>query len=36
LDDAEIPKGITRTIVIFVLALALSYAVAAIVEWIVS
>jgi hypothetical protein len=36
LDHAQIPKGMTRTTVIFVLALALSYAVATIVEWVVS
>ncbi|MGZ5118491.1 MAG: hypothetical protein ACXWCY_33430 [Burkholderiales bacterium] len=36
LDDAQIPKGMTRAVVIFVLALAVSYAVATIVEWVVS
>lgn len=36
LNHAQIPKGMTRTTVIFVLALALSYAVATIVEWVVS
>jgi hypothetical protein len=36
LDHAQFPKGMTRTTVIFVLALALSYAVATIVEWVVS
>ena len=36
LDDADIPKGVTRSIVIFVLALAIAYGVAALVDWVVS
>jgi hypothetical protein len=36
LDDADIPKGLTRTTVIVVLALACSYAVAALVDWVAS
>lgn len=33
LDGMDIPKGMTRSIVIFSLALAVSYAVALIVDW---
>ena len=36
LDDADIPKGVTRSIVIFVLALAIAYGVAALVDWVAS
>jgi len=36
LDDADIPKGLTRSIVIFVLALAIAYGVAALVDWVAS
>ena len=36
LDDADIPKGLTRSIVIFVLALAIAYGVAALVDWVTS
>jgi Na+-driven multidrug efflux pump len=32
LDDSEIPKGLTRTLVILVLALAIAYGVAALVD----
>jgi len=35
-DDNDIPKGITRNISIFVIALALSYAVAWVVDKIVA
>jgi hypothetical protein len=34
LDDADIPKSLTRTALIFVLALACSYVVAALVDWV--
>jgi hypothetical protein len=33
LDDSGIPKGLTRSILIFVLALAIAYGVAALVDW---
>ena len=33
LDDLEIPKGITRSFVIFCLALAIAYGVAVVVDW---
>ena len=33
LDGMDIPKGMTRSIVIFSLALAVSYAVALAVDW---
>ena len=34
LDGMDIPKGMTRSIVVFTLALAISYGVALVVEWI--
>ncbi|MGH8600227.1 MAG: hypothetical protein ACRET1_06150 [Burkholderiales bacterium] len=34
LDDADIPKGFTRNVLIFSLALAVSYGVGALVSWI--
>jgi hypothetical protein len=34
LDGMDIPKGMTRSIVVFTLALAVSYGVALIVDWI--
>lgn len=34
LDDANIPKGLTRSTLIFSLALAISYGVAVVVDWI--
>jgi hypothetical protein len=36
LDEVDIPKGLTRSIVIFVLALAMAYGVAALVDWVAS
>jgi putative addiction module killer protein len=33
LDDSGIPKGLTRTLVILVLALAIAYGAAALVDW---
>jgi hypothetical protein len=36
LDDAGIPKGFTRSALIFSLALAFSYGVAALVDWVAS
>ena len=36
LDGMDIPKGLTRSFVIFTLALAVAYGVAAIVDWIVA
>jgi hypothetical protein len=33
LDDMDIPKGMTRSIVVFCLALGVSYGVAVIVDW---
>ena len=33
LDDLQIPKGITRSFVIFSLALAIAYGVAVVVDW---
>jgi hypothetical protein len=36
LDHAQIPKGMTRATVIFVLALALSYGAATVLNWVVS
>ena len=35
LDGMDIPKGLTRNVVIFVLALAVSYGVGALVSWLV-
>ena len=35
LDNMDIPKGMTRSIVAFSLALGVSYGVAVIVEWLV-
>jgi len=35
-DDANIPKGLTRSTLIFSLALAISYGVAVVVDWITS
>jgi hypothetical protein len=34
LDGMDIPKGMTRSLVVFTLALVVSYGVALIVEWI--
>jgi len=34
LDEMGIPKGMTRSLVIFVGALAIAYAAAAVVDWI--
>jgi len=34
LNGMDIPKGMTRSIVVFTLALAISYGVALVVEWI--
>ena len=34
LNGMDIPKGMTRSIVVFTLALAVSYGVALVVEWI--
>ena len=34
LNGMDIPKGMTRSIVIFTLALAISYGVALVVDWI--
>jgi len=34
LDDANIPKGLTRSTLIFSLALAISYGVSVVVDWI--
>jgi Na+/proline symporter len=34
MDDADIPKGLMRNAFIFTLALAISYGVAAFVDWI--
>jgi hypothetical protein len=34
LDGMDIPKGMTRSVVVFTLALAVSYGVALIVDWI--
>lgn len=36
LDDSGIPKGLTRSMVVFVLALAIAYGVAALVDWVLS
>jgi hypothetical protein len=36
LDDSGIPKGMTRSIMVFVAAAALSYGAAAIVDWLVA
>ena len=36
LDDMDIPKGMTRSIVVFCLAIGVSYGVAVLVDWIVS
>lgn len=36
LDDANIPKGLTRSTLVFSLALAISYGVAVMVDWIAS
>ncbi|MDB5864684.1 MAG: hypothetical protein JWO70_2490 [Betaproteobacteria bacterium] len=33
LDDSGIPKGLTRTLVILVPALAIAYGAAALVDW---
>ena len=33
LDDNQIPKGMTRSIVIFCLALGIAYGVAFVVDW---
>jgi hypothetical protein len=35
LDDMDIPKGMTRSIVVLCLALGVSYGVAMIVDWVV-
>ena len=34
LDGMDIPKGMTRSVVVFTVALAVSYGVALIVDWI--
>ena len=34
LNGMDIPKGMTRSIVVFTLALAISYGVALVVDWI--
>ena len=34
LEEMEIPKGITRSLTVFALALAVSYAVALAVDWV--
>ena len=34
LDGMDIPKSMTRSLVIFVLALAIAYGVAAVVDWV--
>jgi len=34
MDDADIPKGATRSMFIFTLALAISYGVSVLVDWI--
>ena len=34
LNGMDIPKGMTRSIVVFTLALAIAYGVALVVEWI--
>jgi hypothetical protein len=34
LDGMDIPKGMTRSLVVFTLALAVSYGVALVVDWI--
>ncbi len=36
LDDMDIPKSMTRSIVIFVAAAAVSYGVAFLVDWVIS
>ena len=33
LDDMQIPKGITRSLVIFCLALGVAYGIAFVVDW---
>lgn len=35
LDDSGIPKTLTRSIVILVLALAIAYGVAALIDWVI-
>ena len=35
LDDMQIPKGVTRSIVIFCAALGVAYGVATVVDWLV-
>lgn len=35
LEDSGIPKGMTRNIVVFILALAVSYGVGFVVDWVV-
>ena len=35
-DDADIPRSFARSTVIFVIALGLAYAVAAVVDWVVA
>ena len=36
LDGMDIPKGITRSIVIFTLAVAIAYVTGAVVDWLAS
>jgi len=36
LDDMDIPKSMTRSIVVFVAAAAVSYGVAFLVDWVIS
>ena len=36
LDDMSIPKSMTRSLVVFVAAAAVSYGVAALVDWVIS
>lgn len=36
LDDMDIPKRMTRSIVVFVAAAAVSYGVAFLVDWVIS
>ena len=36
MDDMDMPKGITRSALIFSLALAIAYGVAVVVDWVAS
>ena len=36
LDDMDIPRSMTRSIVVFVAAAAVSYGVAFVVDWVIS